>query len=53
MITFGQMQADTRHIAIYFRRKAGIKLSDSGLGDAVLRRGEFQRELFDLSKDKC
>ncbi|KIM78295.1 hypothetical protein PILCRDRAFT_11286 [Piloderma croceum F 1598] len=33
-LTFGQMQADMRDVAIYFR-KTMIKISDSGLGDVV------------------
>lgn len=35
-LTFGQMQADMRDVAFYFRKKTGIKLSDSGLADIVL-----------------
>ncbi|EGN94223.1 hypothetical protein SERLA73DRAFT_115180 [Serpula lacrymans var. lacrymans S7.3] len=36
-LTFGQMQADMRDVAFYFRKKTGIpKLSDSGLADVVL-----------------
>jgi Family of unknown function (DUF5923) len=35
-LTFGQMQADMRDVAFYFRRKTGIRLSDSGLADIVL-----------------
>jgi Family of unknown function (DUF5923) len=32
-LTFGQMQAD---IIFYFRKKTGIKMTDSGLADVVL-----------------
>lgn len=36
-LTFGQMQADMRDVAFYFKKKTGIpKLSDSGLADVVL-----------------
>jgi hypothetical protein len=35
-LTFGQMQADMRDVAFYFRSKAGIKMSDSGLADVVI-----------------
>jgi hypothetical protein len=34
--TFGQMQADMRDVAFYFRKKTGIKITDSGLADVVL-----------------
>jgi hypothetical protein len=37
-LTFGQMQADMRDVAFYFRKKTGIKMSDSGLADVVLGR---------------
>jgi len=34
---FGQVQADMRDVAVYFRRKAGIgKITDSGLADVIL-----------------
>ncbi len=36
-LTFGQMQADMRDVAFYFRKKSGIpKLKDSGLADVVI-----------------
>lgn len=36
-ISFGQIQADMRDVAFYFRKKTGIpKLSDSGLADVLL-----------------
>ncbi|KAN0107712.1 Protein of unknown function (DUF4449) domain containing protein [Russula decolorans] len=36
-MTFGQIQADMRDVAFYFRKKTGIpKLSDSGLADVLL-----------------
>lgn len=35
-LTFGQMQADMRDVAIYFRKKTGLKLTDSGLADVVI-----------------
>jgi folate-dependent phosphoribosylglycinamide formyltransferase PurN len=36
-LTFGQIQADMRDVAFYFRKKTGIpKLTDSGLADVVL-----------------
>ncbi|KAA1478008.1 hypothetical protein DENSPDRAFT_867808 [Dentipellis sp. KUC8613] len=36
-LTFGQMQADMRDVAFYFKKKSGIpKLSDSGLADVLL-----------------
>ena len=36
-LSFGQMQADMRDVAFYFRKKTGIpKLTDSGLADVVL-----------------
>ncbi|KDQ55295.1 hypothetical protein JAAARDRAFT_159347 [Jaapia argillacea MUCL 33604] len=36
-LTLGQIQADMRDVAFYFRKKTGIpKLSDSGLADVVL-----------------
>ena len=34
--TFGQMQADMRDIAFYFRKRTGLKWKDSGLADVVL-----------------
>ena len=37
-LTFGQMQADMRDVAFYFRKKSGIKMTDSGLADVVLGR---------------
>jgi hypothetical protein len=30
------MQADMRDVAFYFRKKSGIKMTDSGLADVVL-----------------
>jgi hypothetical protein len=38
-LTFAQMQADMRDVAFYFRKKTGIKLTDSGLADVVLGGG--------------
>ena len=35
-LTFGKMQAHIRDVAFYFRKKTGIKMSDSGLTDVVL-----------------
>ncbi|KIM80670.1 hypothetical protein PILCRDRAFT_9478 [Piloderma croceum F 1598] len=35
-LTFGQMQADMRDFAFYFRKNTGLKMSDSGLADVVL-----------------
>jgi hypothetical protein len=36
-LTFGQMQADMRDVAFFFRKKTGIpKLTDSGLADVIL-----------------
>lgn len=36
-LTLGQIQADMRDVAFYFRKKTGIpKLSDSGLADVLL-----------------
>ncbi|KAG5639678.1 hypothetical protein H0H81_005861 [Sphagnurus paluster] len=36
-ITLGQMQADMRDVAFYYKKKSGIpKMSDSGLADVVL-----------------
>ena len=36
-MTFGQIQADMRDVAFYFRKKTGIpKLSDSGLADVLV-----------------
>jgi Family of unknown function (DUF5923) len=35
-LTFGQMQADMWDVVFHFRRKTGIRLSDSGLADIVL-----------------
>ena len=32
-LTFGQMQADMRDVAFHFRRKTGIKTTDSRLAD--------------------
>ncbi|EMD31027.1 hypothetical protein CERSUDRAFT_120157, partial [Gelatoporia subvermispora B] len=37
ILTFGQIQADMRDVAFYFRKKTGFpKLSDSGLADVLL-----------------
>ncbi len=37
VLTFGQIQADMRDVAFYFKKKAGFpKLSDSGLADVLL-----------------
>ncbi|KZT70697.1 hypothetical protein DAEQUDRAFT_667430 [Daedalea quercina L-15889] len=36
-LTFGQIQADMRDVAFYFRKKSGFpKLSDSGIADVIL-----------------
>jgi hypothetical protein len=35
-LTFGQIQADIRDVVFYFRRKTGIKMTNSGLADVVL-----------------
>jgi Family of unknown function (DUF5923) len=36
-LTLGQIQADMREVAFYFRKKSGIpKLSDSGLAEVLL-----------------
>jgi hypothetical protein len=36
-LTFGQVQADMRDVAFYFRKKTGIpKMVDSGLADVVV-----------------
>jgi len=35
-LIFGQIQADMRDVVFYFRRKTGIKMTDSGLADVVL-----------------
>lgn len=36
-MTFGQIQADMKDVAFYFKKKSGIpKLSDSGLADVLL-----------------
>jgi len=35
-LTFEKMQADMRDVTFYFRKKTGIKMSDSGLVDVVL-----------------
>ncbi|KAG6831287.1 hypothetical protein H0H87_005751 [Tephrocybe sp. NHM501043] len=36
-LTFGQMQADMRDVAFYYRKKTGMpKMKDSGLADVVL-----------------
>ncbi|KAG2367086.1 hypothetical protein BDR07DRAFT_1272922 [Suillus spraguei] len=35
-ITLAQIQADMRDVALYFRRKTGIKMRDSGIADVVL-----------------
>ncbi|KAI0275464.1 hypothetical protein BC834DRAFT_840264 [Gloeopeniophorella convolvens] len=36
-LTFGQIQADMRDVAFYFRKKTGIpKMTDSGLADVLL-----------------
>ena len=37
MLTFGQIQADMRDVAFYYRKKTGLpKMKDSGLADVVL-----------------
>ena len=36
-LTFGQIQADMKDVAFYFRKKTGIpKMTDSGLADVLL-----------------
>ena len=35
-LAFGQMRADMRDVAFYYRRKSGLKITDSGLTDVVL-----------------
>ncbi|KZT38525.1 hypothetical protein SISSUDRAFT_986068 [Sistotremastrum suecicum HHB10207 ss-3] len=35
-LTFGQIQADMRDVAFYYKNRRGIKISDSGLADVVL-----------------
>ncbi|CAL1710558.1 unnamed protein product [Somion occarium] len=34
--TFAQIQSDMKDVAFYFRKKTGIKLTDSGLADVLL-----------------
>lgn len=36
ILTFGQIQADMKDVAFYFRKKSGIKINDSGLADVLL-----------------
>jgi len=48
-LSFGQMQADMRDVAFYFRKKTGIpKLMDSGLADVVLGREGLTVSLFTI-----
>jgi hypothetical protein len=42
-LTFGQMQADMRDVAFYFKSKTELKMSDSGLADVVLGAGGCYR----------
>jgi len=35
-LTFSQMQADMRDVAFWFRKKGGIKMTDSGLADVLI-----------------
>ncbi|KAF9444701.1 hypothetical protein P691DRAFT_763168 [Macrolepiota fuliginosa MF-IS2] len=35
-LTFEQMQADMRDVAFYYRKKTGIKMSDSGIADVLV-----------------
>ena len=35
-LSLHQMQADMRDVAFYYRKKTGIKISDSGLADVLL-----------------
>lgn len=35
-LTFGQIQADMRDVAFYYKNRRGIKISDQGLADVVL-----------------
>jgi hypothetical protein len=53
-LTFAQMQADMRDVAFYFRKKTGIKLTDSGLADVVLGGGGLAAtvHLVSAGKDK-
>ncbi|KAF7965517.1 hypothetical protein HWV62_43076, partial [Athelia sp. TMB] len=52
-LTFGQMQADMRDVAFYFRKKTGIpKLSDSGLADVVLGGEGLTATVHLVSSDK-
>ena len=35
-MTLSQIQADMRDVAFYYRKKGGIKITDSGLADVFL-----------------
>ena len=35
-LTLSQIQADMRDVAFYYRKKGGLKISDSGLADVFL-----------------
>jgi hypothetical protein len=50
--TFSQMQADMRDVAFYFRKKTGIKMTDSGLADVVLGGSGLSATLHLVSADK-
>jgi len=52
-LTFGQMQADMRDVAFYYRKKTGIpKLNDSGLADVVLGGDGLTATVHLVSSDK-
>ncbi|KIJ58511.1 hypothetical protein HYDPIDRAFT_171253 [Hydnomerulius pinastri MD-312] len=52
-LTFGQMQADMRDVAFYFRRKSGFpKVADSGLADVLLGGSGLTATVHLVSADK-
>ncbi|KAF9488921.1 hypothetical protein BDN71DRAFT_1456787 [Pleurotus eryngii] len=52
-LTLGQIQADMRDVAFYFRKKSGIpKLMDSGLADVVLGGNGLTASIHLASADK-
>ncbi|KAL0961531.1 hypothetical protein HGRIS_006470 [Hohenbuehelia grisea] len=52
-LTLGQMQADMRDVAFYFRKKSGIpKLMDSGLADVLLGGEGLTATIHIVSADK-
>ncbi|TFY82424.1 hypothetical protein EWM64_g1578, partial [Hericium alpestre] len=51
-LTFGHMQADMRDVAFYFKKKTGIKLSDSGLADVLLGGQGLSATIHLVSSDK-